>query len=139
MFTNAYGWPVVKHLVDTHFGHTSTAETDDSLKQNVEMAKSPDVGPTSSGDEVEGQTDSVDSNSVKDTDDLPKVSDLHISEDLSSGPKDTLPAEHESHTSSSDRHLVSRQDSARWTDREVVEDDSESGFEVETNAGFRHI
>ncbi|KKK14499.1 hypothetical protein ARAM_006947 [Aspergillus rambellii] len=23
MFTNAYGWPVVKHLVDTHFGSTS--------------------------------------------------------------------------------------------------------------------
>ncbi|KGO76681.1 ATP-NAD kinase, PpnK-type [Penicillium italicum] len=134
MFTNAYGWPVVKHLVDTHFGHTPTAETDDSLKQNVEMAKSPDVGPTSSGDEVEGQSDSVDPNSVKDTDNLPNVSDLHVSEDLSSGAKDTLPAEDESHTSTSDKHLTSRQDSARWTDCEVVEGDSESGLEVETNA-----
>lgn len=139
MFTNAYGWPVVKHLVDTHFSHTPTAETDDSLKQNVEMAKSPNVGPTSSGDEVEGQSDSVNPNSVRETDDLPNLSDLHVSEDLSSGPSDTLPAEDESHMSTSDRNLVSRSDSARWTDREVVEDDSESGFEVETNAGFRHI
>ncbi|CAI7615521.1 unnamed protein product [Penicillium glandicola] len=139
MFTNAYGWPVVKHLVDTHFGHTPTVETDDSLKRNVEMAKSPDVGPTSSGDEVEGQSDSVDPNPVRDTDDLPNVSDLHVSEDLFSGPSDTLPAENESHMSTSDRNYASRPDSARWTDREVVEDDSESGFEVETNAGFRHI
>ncbi|EKV08506.1 Lipase/serine esterase, putative [Penicillium digitatum PHI26] len=139
MFTNAYGWPVVKHLVDTHFGHTLPAETDDSLKQNVELAKSPDVGPTSSGDEVEGQSDSVDPNPARGTDDLPNVSDLHGSQDLSSGPKDILPADDESHMSTTDRHLVSRQDSARWTDREVVEDDSVSGFEVETKAGFRHL
>ncbi|KAJ5694032.1 hypothetical protein N7536_004444 [Penicillium majusculum] len=139
MFTNAYGWPVVKHLVDTHFSHTPTAETDDFLKQNVEMAKSPNVGPTSSGDEVEGQSGSADPNSVRDTDDLPNLSDLHVSEYPSSGPSDTLPAEDESHMSTGDRNLVSRSDSARWTDREVVEDDSESGFEVKTNAGFRHI
>lgn len=139
MFTNAYGWPVVKHLVDTHFGHTPTAETDDSLKQNVEMAKSPNVGPTSSGDEIEGQSDFADPNSVRDTDYLPNVSNLHVSKGPSSGPRDTLPVEDESHMSTSGRNLVSRSDSARWTDREVVEDDSESGFEVETNAGFRHL
>ncbi|KAI2717440.1 hypothetical protein CBS147332_4320 [Penicillium roqueforti] len=139
MFTNAYGWPVVKHLVDTHFSHTLTAETDDSLKQNVEMAKSPNVGPTSSGDEVEGQSDPVDPKSVRDTDNLPNVSDLHVSKDRSSGPSDISRAEDESHIGTRDRNLVSSQDSARWTDREVVEDDSESGFEVKTNAGFRHI
>ncbi|CAG8898463.1 unnamed protein product [Penicillium egyptiacum] len=139
MFTNAYGWPVVKHLVDTHFRHTATAEINDSLKQNVELAKSPNVGPTSSGDEVEEQSESVDPKSVRKTDDLPIVSDLHVSEDISSDPTDSLPAEDESHIGTNDRSLVSRQDSARWTDREVVEDDSESGFEVETHAGFRHI
>ncbi|KAJ5514891.1 ABC transporter integral membrane type 1 [Penicillium fimorum] len=138
MFTNAYGWPVVKHMVDTHFGHTPTAETDDSLKQSAEMAKSPNVSPTSSGDEVEGQSASVDPHPVRDTNDVPNISDLHLSEDLSSGLSDTLPAEDESHMSTSDKNYVSRQDSARWTDREVVEDDSESGFEVETSAGFRH-
>ncbi|KAJ5385353.1 ABC transporter integral membrane type 1 [Penicillium concentricum] len=138
MFTNAYGWPVVKHLVDTHFGHTPTAETDDSLKQSAEMAKSPNVSPTSSGDEVEGQSDPADPDSVRDIDDVPNVTDLHLSEDLSSGLSDTLPAEDEPRMSTSEKNYVSRQDSARWTDREVVEDDSESGFEVETSAGFRH-
>ncbi|KAJ5961098.1 uncharacterized protein N7479_008248 [Penicillium vulpinum] len=138
MFTNAYGWPVVKHLVDTHFGHTPTVETDDSLKPSVEMARSLNVDPTSSGDEVEGQSDPVDPNSVRDTDDLPNVSDLHVSEHVYSGPSDSLPAEDRSHMSTGDKSHVSRQDSARWTDREVVEDDNESGFEVEADTGFRH-
>jgi hypothetical protein len=29
-FANAYGWPVVKHLCDTHFADTFAAQTDDS-------------------------------------------------------------------------------------------------------------
>ena len=57
MFTNAYGWPVVKHLVDTHFGYTSTAQTRDVLEGGVDRAKSPMVKTTHSGNEVRGQTD----------------------------------------------------------------------------------
>ncbi|KAF7713550.1 Uncharacterized protein PECH_000570 [Penicillium ucsense] len=57
MFTNAYGWPVVKHLVDTHFGPSSQVEVDDTLKSHEERAKALNVGPTSSGEEVEGQSD----------------------------------------------------------------------------------
>ncbi|KAE8145045.1 putative serine esterase-domain-containing protein [Aspergillus avenaceus] len=30
MFTNAYGWPVVKHLVDTHFGHMTADHSRDN-------------------------------------------------------------------------------------------------------------
>jgi hypothetical protein len=137
MFTNAYGWPVVKHLVDTHFSHVPTLDVDDSLKQGVERAKSPNVGPTSSGDEVEGQSDPVQAPSVGDKDNLPNVSGLQISENQSPGQPDTFPAEYESQISTSERNCVSRQDSARWTDREIDEDDSGSGFEEETNAGFR--
>lgn len=37
MFTNAYGWPVVKHLVDTHFGDTSTSEG--VSRHNMERAE----------------------------------------------------------------------------------------------------
>ncbi|PLB44670.1 hypothetical protein P170DRAFT_393150 [Aspergillus steynii IBT 23096] len=39
MFTNAYGWPVVKHLVDTHFGCTSM--TDDVSNYDMETADPP--------------------------------------------------------------------------------------------------
>lgn len=57
MFTNAYGWPVVKHLVDTHFGHTSAAQSTDFWGTGVERAKSPMTKTTRSGNEVTGQTD----------------------------------------------------------------------------------
>ena len=57
MFTNAYGWPVVKHLVDTHFGHTSAAQSYDVSGAGEERAKSPMAETTRSGNEIKGQTD----------------------------------------------------------------------------------
>lgn len=57
MFTNAYGWPVVKHLVDTHFGHTSSAQSYDVSRGGQERAKSPMAETTHSGNEIKGQTD----------------------------------------------------------------------------------
>ena len=57
MFTNAYGWPVVKHLVDTHFGHTSAAQSYDISGAGEERAKSPMAETTRSGNEIKGQTD----------------------------------------------------------------------------------
>ena len=38
MFANAYGWPVVKHIVDTHFGDTFEANTADRWEPGVERA-----------------------------------------------------------------------------------------------------
>lgn len=57
MFTNAFGWPVIKHLVDTHFGCTSAAKSEDVFDKGVERAKSPMTRTTDSGNEVKGQTD----------------------------------------------------------------------------------
>ena len=132
MFTNAYGWPVVKHLVDTHFGHSPTATVDDTLKQNVERAKSPGIGPTSSGDEVEGQSDPhgraravngwTDSALSRDTHGSYR-SETHAAADHRVSMPPTRNESHEatstSRPSSSSRPEVSRQDSARSTDRGV--------------------
>ncbi|KAF2225558.1 putative serine esterase-domain-containing protein [Elsinoe ampelina] len=38
MFANAYGWPVVKHLCDTHFGDTFSANTRDEDEPNIDRA-----------------------------------------------------------------------------------------------------
>jgi hypothetical protein len=152
MFTNAYGWPVVKHLVDTHFGPSPNVEIDDTLKCNAERAKALNVGPTSSGDEVEGQSDSTERDLTEP--DRAGPSHTHggaVSPSCSEGyPQlhdlaDALPAEHEfdetdsTHTRSHSHHTeVSRQDSARWTDRQVDEDDDrESGLDVDEHAEFR--
>ncbi|CAL5866644.1 uncharacterized protein PFLUO_LOCUS853 [Penicillium psychrofluorescens] len=141
MFTNSYGWPVVKHLVDTHFGHAPVAELDDVLKQNMERAKSPNIGPTSSGDEIEGASDSLRSDTPVDKNcrtgqalGLDPHPDFEPSEESAfHGRSETFPFD-ESHETASDYGVshppeVWRQDSARWTDREVDEDDCESGFE----------
>ena len=55
MFSNAYGWPVVKHLVDTHFADTFAADTDDSEEPSEERAKPMGEAVGEHGEEVEGQ------------------------------------------------------------------------------------
>ena len=147
MFTNAYGWPVVKHLVDTHFGNSVTAKMDDTLKYNGERAKSLNVRPTSSGDEVEDQSDSTEGPSTEHDRAGPDHTDgaaVSPSEEVHSqlhGRAETVSAEEtaSTHTRSYSHYTeVSRQDSARWTDRQVDEDDDrESGLEVEGHAEFR--
>lgn len=116
MFTNAHGWPVVKHLVDTHFGSISTTEIADSLKQNVERAKSPNIRPTSSGDEIDLSATNTDGG----------VGHAAITH----GRSETFPME-----TGLDYSQVSRQNSARWSDREI-EDVEDDDFE-EDDAGFR--
>ncbi|KAI9769938.1 MAG: hypothetical protein M1840_003647 [Geoglossum simile] len=52
MFSNAYGWPVVKHLCDTHFSDTYVAHARDSREPSVERAKAVDKGVDVRGGEV---------------------------------------------------------------------------------------
>lgn len=151
MFTNAYGWPVVKHLVDTHFGPASITE-DDTLNQDSDRAKSPNVGPTSSGDEVEGQCEKSERHNTG-----IRRAETHLGDNLA-GPSsrdfatatepthargESFPAEDESHETASTQGRsyyteVSRQDSARWTGRQVDEDDGcESGLDEDDDAGYR--
>ncbi|KAK5714922.1 hypothetical protein LTR15_010338 [Elasticomyces elasticus] len=57
MFANAYGWPVVKHLCDTHFGDSYSARTRDEEEPARERAKPLDEPVSADGGErVEGQT-----------------------------------------------------------------------------------
>ncbi|GME63966.1 uncharacterized protein LTHEOB_5357 [Neofusicoccum parvum] len=55
MFANAYGWPVVKHLCDTHFADTYAARTRDEREPAVDRAAHASAANTSAGEEVEGQ------------------------------------------------------------------------------------
>ena len=56
MFANAYGWPVIKHLVDTHFSDSYAAKTADTLEPSEERAKPMDEAVGEHGEEVEGAT-----------------------------------------------------------------------------------
>jgi hypothetical protein len=57
MFANAYGWPVVKHLCDTHFGDTFTATTRDEDEPGIDRAKDTSQVHHEDGEEVKGQSD----------------------------------------------------------------------------------
>ncbi|KAI4731552.1 DUF676-domain-containing protein [Aureobasidium sp. EXF-10728] len=57
MFANAYGWPVVKHLCDTHFGDNFTATTRDEDEPAIDRAKDYSQADHEAGEEVQGQNE----------------------------------------------------------------------------------
>lgn len=59
MFANAYGWPVIQHLCDTHFALTASATTADALEGNYERARPPRA-EHGTADQVHGQLDRPD-------------------------------------------------------------------------------
>jgi hypothetical protein len=59
MFANAYGWPVIKHLCDTHFADTYAAQTRDEEEPATDRAKGIDVPVKEDGEHVKGQESSV--------------------------------------------------------------------------------
>lgn len=59
MFANAYGWPVVKHLCDTHFAHTFSADTRDENEPGIDRAKNLSTPVKEDGELVKGQQDVV--------------------------------------------------------------------------------
>ncbi|KAI7278902.1 DUF676-domain-containing protein, partial [Hortaea werneckii] len=56
MFANAYGWPVVKHLCDTHFADTYFARTRDESEPGRERAQPVGKPIPDTGEEVDDQT-----------------------------------------------------------------------------------
>jgi len=115
MFSNAYGWPVVKHLVDTHFADTYAATTADVDEPNKERAKpiSEDVGEH--GEEVNSET----RKDVKRTDSELKEAKDGISELTDMGDN--------SMSSNTNRRHLTRKDSAQWNDAlfDVTDDDDD--------------
>jgi hypothetical protein len=55
MFANAYGWPVIKHLCDTHFADTYAATTRDEQEPANDRAKGVDDPVKEDGEHVKGQ------------------------------------------------------------------------------------
>lgn len=55
MFANAYGWPVVKHVCDTHFAYTAAALTRDGDEVARERAQPADEAVSAEGEQVSEQ------------------------------------------------------------------------------------
>lgn len=52
MFANAFGWPVVRHLVEAHFSDSATARTRDDNESDRERAMDSAEGPDETGQET---------------------------------------------------------------------------------------
>ena len=126
MFANAYGWPVIKHLVDTHFADTYAATTADVDEPNKERAKPVTEAVGEHGEEVRA--------------DVPKEMKRSDSERYEA--KDSISEltnmEEYSMSSSINRPNMSRQDSAQWDDSmfDVTDDDDEPEQSSNTGHGF---
>ena len=69
MFANAYGWPVVKHLCDTHFSDSAEAETRDEDEHNRERARPLVEGVDEQGREVKKFDEGIGKDGSGDDDD----------------------------------------------------------------------
>lgn len=118
MFSNAYGWPVVKHLVDTHFSDSFAATTADDKEPNQERAKPMGEAVGEHGEEVETAPPKID---ITRTDSELREAKDDLA-DLSSLQESRM-------SSSTCRPRITREDSAQWDDAlfDITDDDSETG------------
>ena len=123
MFSNAYGWPVVKHLVDTHFSSDYAAVTADEYEPSAERAK-PIVEPVGEhGEEVKDDVD-VPSKPVPRTNSEVR----EARDDVSNLQAPTQQSSMSSFAGGSvSRQKLGRMDSVQWDDAmfEVTDDDDE--------------
>ncbi|CAK7567393.1 MAG: hypothetical protein SEPTF4163_005357 [Sporothrix epigloea] len=70
MFANAFGWPVVKHMVDAHFSDSAAARMRDEIEDNGERARPLHEAPDEHGAETRAQKSIKESRSLNDTDTL---------------------------------------------------------------------
>ena len=122
MFANAYGWPVVKHLVDTHFSDTYAANTADVNEPSEERARPMHEAVGEHGEEVDASTMKMQiqrsDSEVREAKD--RVPDLKGA-DAGTGSMNS--------SFSNKKPSLSREDSARWDDAlfEVSDSEDEDG------------
>ncbi|KAJ2997528.1 hypothetical protein NUW58_g635 [Xylaria curta] len=160
MFANAFGWPVVKHLVDAHFSDDATARTRDDIESNTERTKPITKMPDETGAETK-QSDEIDSVKIRNgISDQSQVVNKRIAEHKDHVPMHSrsaseareatdavpdLPTSQDSKTqiSHSFRESPARPpfetaDSANWSDRDFADSGDESEFDMDMAYG-RHF
>ncbi|KAK4109886.1 DUF676-domain-containing protein [Canariomyces notabilis] len=147
MFANAFGWPVVHHLVEAHFSDAATARTrDEDEVGNVERAKSLGERPDETGGEtrhVEGDGHHDNNNKkVKEERQPDREGERRQDDDEGAEAGDTLgelprsPPRHQTPSLDSTANMASsggtprpslvRLDSVTWSDRDWMDSGDES-------------
>lgn len=121
IFANAYGWEVIRHLCDTHFGSSYTAVTSDENETSEDRAKAPNEPVGDRGEEVDNQTaqtSSKETRQARTTSELreaaDELKDLNISRVGSAGLSSKSSSLRRSSVEPTRRS--SKQDSVLWND-----------------------
>ncbi|OJD28683.1 uncharacterized protein BKCO1_1200001 [Diplodia corticola] len=142
MFANAYGWPVIKHMCDTHFADTYAARTRDEKEPAIDRAQRPNSAITADGEEVEGQSSKTPpprspSEMREAADELAPLREDSIASE-GAGSSTQYPQDH-LHSSHHSGKTLRREDSSLWDDTyfEGTEDDSDDmDDEAQDNRGY---
>ena len=137
MFANAYGWPVVKHLVDTHFADTYEANTADIFEPSKENAVAED-------EDFDGQVDVVDTSGPINAEIRRTDSEMREAIDSITDLRNPKEANSKSSSYSSKLPSLSREDSAQWDDAlfDITDDSDEDVSERQDSrrsSGRPHI
>ena len=123
MFSNAYGWPVIKHLVDTHFANTHAATTADKHEPGEDRANPMVQGVDAQGEEVRGQRTSLKQHHAR------TESERREAKDQISELKTPEESNRVSNSANTNRPRFAREDSVQWDDAffesEVTDDDED--------------
>ena len=144
MFSNAYGWPVVKHLCDTHFSDQAVANTRDEDDAGNERAKASNEGVNTTGDEIKSSERSQFSEDHDGPDANKQANDgspqkhirtnSEIREATDKLPPLSIPSSFASSSRESRPSMLDRSDSVQWSERDWADsaDDSDSDFEEDS-------
>ncbi|KAI1298952.1 putative serine esterase-domain-containing protein [Xylaria venustula] len=155
MFANAFGWPVVKHLVDAHFSDAATARTRDDLESNAERAKALDEKPDETGAETKQNSEQGNTDTQNDIGGQPRDTGKQMTRPKNHAPHSLKPRRSSSEsreaadavpdlptsqdsriqTSHSFRETPSRApldtDSGTWSDRDFADSEDESEYDMD--------
>lgn len=154
-FANAYGWPVVKHLCDTHFSDAEVSRYKDEQQTSKERAKAAGEPPTGTGREVDrgdvdrraGQGDEPSAAQFLNPSYRRQTSNAEHFRGLTPTPTPLSPPnaglglpvdlkkpppapENTSRTTRTEK----TEDSAQWSDADFGDSDNESEFDVNTGS-----
>lgn len=122
MFANAYGWPVVKHMVDAHFSDSAASRLRDEDESSRERARDMNQPPDEHGGEIKNSRDNlagITRTASESREALDEVPDL---------PK--APHSRGSDASTTQRPSRSdRADSATWSERDWVDSECDSDLD----------
>lgn len=135
MFANAFGWPVVKHLVDAHFSDSVAARMRDEDEQSTERANTISQPPDEHGNETKDppvatpmSVQAMDGERLRPAPQTAKLSEHRRTDSEMREATDSVSGLPSSAPRRGDSPLGNRSDTMSWSDRDWADSSSESSI-----------